>query len=164
MDPELAKKGIRLSTFYAYYAKAVEVAVNRETGEVKVLRVAQCFDAGQPINPKICEGQTEGGIAQGIGGALYEEMIVVNGVVVNPNYVDYWIPSIMEVPVSDMKAMLATTVPHQEGPFGAKGFSEGGMIPMPPAITNAIYDAIGVRMKELPITREKVLAALGKLG
>jgi CO/xanthine dehydrogenase Mo-binding subunit len=162
-DPETGHSP-RVAAFYSWGACTVEVAVNGETGEVKVLRVAQCFDAGQPINPKICEGQTEGGIAQGIGGALYEEMIVVNGVVVNPNYVDYWIPSIMEVPVLDMKAMLATTVPHQEGPFGAKGFSEGGMIPMPPAITNAIYDAIGVRMKELPITREKVLAALGKLG
>ncbi len=153
----------RANAFYSWGACAAEVAVNVETGEVKVLRVGQSFDMGQPINPKICEGNTEGGIGMGIGSALYEEMSMENGVVLNPNLVDYKVPSIMEIPVADIKAMFPTTVPHREGPFGAKGFAEGGLVPTPPAIANAVYNAVGVRIKELPITRERVLAALEAL-
>ncbi|MFC1970801.1 xanthine dehydrogenase family protein molybdopterin-binding subunit [Chloroflexota bacterium] len=151
---------------YAYVswgACAVEVAVNVETGEIKVLRIAQCFDMGEQINPKICEGQTEGGMGQGIGSALYEVYFMENGVVLNPNFVDYRIPSIMEVPTANMKAMAAKTEPLKEGPYGAKGFCEGGLLPMTPAITNAVADAVGVRIKEIPITREKVLKALNSL-
>ncbi|MFC1910873.1 xanthine dehydrogenase family protein molybdopterin-binding subunit [Chloroflexota bacterium] len=162
-DPETGLSK-RMVAYYSWGACAVEVAVNLETGAVKVLRVAQCFDMGQPINPKICEGQTEGGIGMGIGSALYEELVMEDGIVVNPNFVDYKLPSIMEIPLSDIKPMAATTVPHKEGPFGAKGFAEGGLLPMPPAIANAIANAIGVRITELPITREKVLAAMERRG
>lgn len=154
--------GERLVSFYSYGAEGVELAVNVKTGNIKVLRAAGCFDMAQPINPKICEGQTEGGIGQGIGGALYEHLIISDGVVNNPNLVDYRLPSIMEIPY-DVKAMSATPVPHKEGPFGAKGFCEGGLLPTAPAIANAVYDAVGIRITDLPITREKVLKALRSL-
>ena len=150
----------RIVSYYSWGACTVEVAVNEKTGEVKVIRVAQSFDMGQPINPSIIEGQTEGGIGMGIGSALYEKMIMEDGVVINPNFIDYRLPSVMEVPTENLAAMEATTVPHPEGPFGAKGFAEGGLIPTPPAIANAVFDAVGVRIKELPITREKVLEAI----
>ncbi len=96
----------------------------------------------------------------GLGSALYEQMILENGIVLNPNFIDYKMPSIMEMPTSHMIAMSADTVPLKDGPFGAKGFCEGGLIPMTPAITNAVADAVGVRIKELPITRETILKAL----
>lgn len=153
----LSKKVV---AYYSWGACAVEVAVNTDTGEVKVLKIAQCFDMGQSINPKICEQQTEGGIGMGIGLALYEKMAMENGIVLNPNFVDYKLPSVMEVPTSNLKAMVADIVPFEDGPFGAKGFCEGGQIPTPPAITNAIADAIGIRLTELPMSREVVLKAL----
>ncbi len=150
----------RVVAYYSWGACAVEIAVNTETGEIKVLNVAQCFDMGQTVNPAICDGQTEGGIGMGIGSALYEKMVMEDGVVLNPNFVDYKIPSAVEVPTSNLKAMIADIVPFEEGPFGAKGFCEGGLLPMPPAVTNAVFDAVGVRIKELPISREVLLNAL----
>ncbi len=151
--------GERLVSFYSYGADAVELEVNVRTGEVRLLRAAGCFDMATPINPKICQGQTEGGIGQGIGGALYEQVMIDRGVVTNPNFVDYRLPSIMEVPPR-VKAMNADPAPHPEGPFGAKGFCEGGLLPIAPAIANAVWDAVGVRITDLPITREKILKAL----
>jgi carbon-monoxide dehydrogenase large subunit len=157
-------QGKRVVTYFAHGANAVEVMVNVETGEVKVVRAAISFDMGQPINPKMCEGQMEGGIGMGIGGALYEEILLENGVVVNPSFTDYKLPSSMDVPSGgDVKSMIAA-VPHSEGPFGAKGFSEGGLVAVAPAISNAIYKATGVRIRDLPITKEKVLKELKALA
>ncbi|MFC1968493.1 xanthine dehydrogenase family protein molybdopterin-binding subunit, partial [Chloroflexota bacterium] len=155
-DPETGQSEWPVA-YYAHGACAAEIAVNVETGEVKVLRMAQCWDMAQPVNPKLCEAQMEGGTGMGIGRALYEELRIENGVTLNPNLVDYKLPSIMEVPVGQVESMIATPHPHREGPFGAKGFSEGGLVAVGPAIGNAIYDAVGVRMTDLPITREQVL-------
>ena len=153
-------QGKRPVTSYAHGANAVEVMVNVETGQVRVVRNGTCFDMGQPINPKLCEGQMEGGLGMGIGGALYEEMVLSNGELVNPNFMDYKCPSSLDVPAyGDVKSMIAA-VPHQEGPYGAKGFSEGGLVAVAPAIANAIFDATGVRIRDLPITKEKVLKML----
>ena len=146
-------------------AKAVEVAVNVETGQVKILRWGDFSDVGQPINPKMCEQQSEGGMVMAIGDALYEEMQMDRGVVTNPNFTDYRVPSTSEVPM--LKDVIMTTIaskPHKDGPFGAKGFGEGAMIGMEPAIGNAIYNAIGVRVKDLPITPEKLLEAIKEKG
>ncbi len=157
-------QGKRVVTYFAHGANAVEVMVNVETGEVKVVRMGISFDMGQPINPKLCEGQMEGGIGMGIGGALWEQIVLENGAVVNPNFTDYKMPSSMDVPAGeDVKSMIAAT-PHNEGPFGAKGFSEGGLVAVAPAIANAIYKATGVRIKDLPITKEKVLKGLKTLA
>ncbi len=153
-------QGKRPVTSYAHGANAVEVRVNTETGEVRVVRNGTSFDMGQPINPKLCEGQMEGGLGMGIGGALYEEMVFSNGEVVNPSFMDYKCPSSLDVPAcGNVKSMIAA-VPHQEGPYGAKGFSEGGLVAVAPAIANAIFDATGVRIRDLPITKEKVLKML----
>jgi CO/xanthine dehydrogenase Mo-binding subunit len=158
--PDLARMGQRLVAFYIHGAQASEVAVNVETGQVKILRMGGAFDMGQPINPKMCEGQMEGGQGQGIGGALYEELIMKNGMVVNPTFVDYKIPTIMDVPVGEAVMSSIAPAPHKDGPFGAKGVGEGTLIPTAPAIANAIYNAVGVRIKDLPITREKMLVSL----
>jgi CO/xanthine dehydrogenase Mo-binding subunit len=160
IDPKLAAKGERLTAFYEYTAKAAEVAVNTETGEVKVLRCGCASDMGLPINPKMCEQQEEGGMGMGIGAALYEEVKVNDGTVANPNFTDYRVPSVGEMPtVDNMKSMMAPA-PHKDGPYGAKGLGEGALIGMDAAIANAVYDAVGVRIKDLPITAEKVLREL----
>lgn len=160
IDPKLAAEGKRATAFFEYTAKAVEVAVNTETGKVKVLRYGCSTDMGQPINPKLCEGQAEGGMAMGFGNAMYEEVIVENGVVLNPNMVDYTIPSMGVMPTLDNTESLMAPVPHKDGPYGAKGLGEGGVLAVDAAIANAVYDAVGVRIKDLPITPEKVLRAL----
>jgi CO/xanthine dehydrogenase Mo-binding subunit len=146
---------------YSYGATATEVAVNTETGEVKVLRMADCFDMGQPINPKSCEGQIESGRTMSIGSALSEEVVVRQGKVVTPNFMDYKMPTALDGPYNDkLTTLLVPTHLHRDGPYGAKGFSEGVMVPQSPAIASAIYNAIGVRIKDIPITKEKVLEAL----
>jgi CO/xanthine dehydrogenase Mo-binding subunit len=117
----------------------------------------------QPINVKTCEGQIDGGTGMGIGRTLLEEMVVENGVSLNPNFVDYKLPSIMEIPQGeDTSAMLAGS-PHRDGPYGAKGFGESTNCAVAPAIANAIYNAVGVRINTLPITREKILEGLREL-
>lgn len=151
----------RFDATFAYGSYAVEVAVNVDTGEIKVLRVAGCFDAGQPINPKMCEGQIEGGMAMGIGNGIYEEAVIERGVTLNPSYVDYKLPSVMEVPTGENCAAFMTTVaPHRDGPYGAKGFGEMTLVAFMPAVANAVYNATGVRICELPLSRQRVWRAL----
>ncbi|MBM2832215.1 MAG: coxL [Dehalococcoidia bacterium] len=158
------EKQQRLSgAVFAYGAVAVSVAVNVETGEVRVLKAASGHDMGQPINPRMCEAQMDGGVGMGVGAALYETMAIENGVTINPNLVDYKLPTMVEVPVGeDAASMLVTTPLHKDGPYGAKGFGESTNCPVAPAIANAVYDAVGVRIKSLPITREKILEGLSK--
>jgi len=160
IDPELAAAGKRATASFGHTAKAVEVAVNTETGEVKVLRCGAACDMGQPINPKMCEQQEEGGIGMGIGTAIYEEVVLEKGRVLNPSFTDYRMPSTNEMPTLDNIKTMIVPVPHKDGPYGAKGFSEGGLIGIDAAIANAVYNAVGVRIKDLPITAEKVLKAL----
>jgi xanthine dehydrogenase molybdenum-binding subunit len=111
------------------------------------------------INPMLAEGQIEGAIAQGLGFALSEGLVWEEGIVLNPNFQDYRIFYINDVPES--KAILVESI-DPAGPYGAKGLGEMGMVPTAAAIANAIYDAVGVRIKSLPITPEKILAALKK--
>lgn len=161
LDPVLAGEGKRFMAFYAYAAKAVEVAVNTESGEVKVLRCHGAIDLGKAINPKICEQQSEGGMAMGIGSALYEETLMQDGRILNPSFTDYRVPLATQMPANEnMKSIFVESAPHKDGPFGAKGFAEGVVTGMEPAIANAVYNAVGVRIKELPISPEKILRAL----
>ena len=160
IDPKLAAEGKRLNTSYAHTAKGVEVAVNTETGEVKVLRCATADDMGFPLNPKACEQQAEGGLGMGIGIGLYEEVVVKDGVIMNPNFTDYRIPTFYQMPKNEDVKVMFSPVPHKDGPYGAKGFSEGALAGMEPAIANAVYRAVDVRIKDLPITAEKVLKAI----
>jgi CO/xanthine dehydrogenase Mo-binding subunit len=161
LDPELAKRGLRINTFFAYYAKAVEVAVNIETGEVKAIRCFSGIDLGKAINPKICEQQSEGGLMMGIGSALYEEIRMDEGNILNPNFTDYQIPVAIQMPPNNnIQSFFVESAPHKDGPYGAKGFGESTNVAVEPAIAAAVYDAVGIRIKDLPITPEKVLRGL----
>jgi len=136
-----------------------EVEVNTETGKVKVTRFITAIDCGKAINPMSVEGQLEGGMQQGIGYGLTEDYIINKdtGVVESDNYDTYKMPGVLDMPET---GVVIIDEPDPKGPFGAKGVGEPGLVGVAPAIANAIYDAIGVRIKDLPITPEKVLKAL----
>jgi len=157
-DPETGQSE-RMVVYYAHMAVAVEVAVNVETGEVKILRITGAVDP-TPINPKMVEGQIEGGMAQAIGSAIWEEIVLNEGVVVNPNFMDYKIPTSLDLPSNKNTKTMIVPLPHAEGPFGAKGVGELTMVPVAPAIANAVYNAVGIRIMDLPISRQKVLDAI----
>jgi len=146
-----------LSVSYAYGAHGVEVEVDKETGQVKILDYIAAHDVGKAINPLLLEGQIYGGGLQGIGYALGEKMIYEKGELKNGNFLDYKMPTAKDIP--PVQAVIVET-DEKDGPFGAKGIGEPGLVPTAPAIANAIYDAVGVRIKDLPITPEKVLKAL----
>jgi CO/xanthine dehydrogenase Mo-binding subunit len=134
--------------------------VDTETGEIDVLEVIAAHDVGRAINPVTCEGQIEGGIVQALGGVLFEEMLFGGrGRMLNPSFADYKIPVSSDIP--EIRSILIEE-PHREGPYGAKGVGEITLVPVAPAIANAIYDATGVRIKDLPITKDKILTALKK--
>jgi len=143
---------------FAFGTQAVEIEVDEETGEVKVLKVVAAHETGTTINSLMAEGQIEGAVAQGIGYALMEQVIRdENGKVLNDGFLDYKIPNIGDVP--EIEAICIESL-GTNGPFGAKGIGEPGLVPTAPAIANAIYDATGVWLRELPMTPERVLRAL----
>jgi xanthine dehydrogenase molybdenum-binding subunit len=131
--------------------------VDEETGKVKILNYVAAHDVGKAINPLLLEGQVYGGVMMGIGYALTEEVIVEKGENMNPNFRDYKILTAKDV--IPIQAPVLETY-DDDGPFGAKGIGEPGCVPTAPAVANAIYDAVGVRIRDLPITPEKVLAAI----
>ncbi|MCD1268872.1 molybdopterin-dependent oxidoreductase [Microbacterium sp. MEC084] len=137
----------------AFNVHAVRVAVDPETGAVRILRNVHAADAGFVMNPAQCRGQIEGGVAQGIGGALYEEVVVAGGRVQNPAFRTYRVPQSADIP--DVEVLFATTS-DDLGPFGAKSMSESPYNPVAPAIGNAIARALGARPFEQPFTRERV--------
>jgi len=147
-----------LSAAYAYGVQGAEVEVDEETGEVKILRMVAIHDVGRILNRQTLAGQIYGALAQGVGYALYEEIKTEDGRIMNPSFTDYKIPTIHEMGFPVEIDFIETDDP--EGPFGAKGVGEPGLVPTAPAISNAIYDAVGVRIRDLPITPEKILAAL----
>ena len=154
-------QGERLAMSYDYGVQGVEVAVDIETGLVKVLRFCSAFDTGKTINPKMCEAQLEGGAVMGIGSALYEGFVFSDkGELLNPNFHDYRICSTMQVPSGEKMKSMTVEAPHAEGPFGAKGIGESAMCPTAPAIANAIYNATGIRLTHLPMTPERILKAI----
>lgn len=160
IDPGSAQKGLRLASFFGHAAQGAEVAVNMETGEVKILRFGAAADVGFPINPKMCEQQIEGGVSMGIGSALWEEMKMDKGIPLNPNLRDYKILDPVNMPENKNIKTFIALAPHKDGPYGAKGTGETHMIPTAAVIANAVYCAVGVRIKDLPLSREKVLKAI----
>jgi xanthine dehydrogenase molybdenum-binding subunit len=146
-----------ISATYGFGTQMAEVEVDTETGMVRVLRLACANDVGRAINPMAVEGQIEGGAQMGLGYALTEELIVKNGQVLNPDFLDYRLFTAADMPAIET-FIIETDDP--EGPFGAKGVGEMGGTPTAAAIANAIYDAVGVRLTEVPMTPERVLAAL----
>ncbi len=156
--PDWDKGKGNMSATYAYGTQGVEVEVDTETGEVKILRMAAAHDVGKVLNPQALKGQMYGALAQGVGYALYEQVQSHEGKIMNPNFRDYKIPTIHEMDFPIDLDFIETN--DSFGPFGAKGVGEPGLVPTAPAIANAIYNAIGVRIRDLPITPEKVLEAL----
>jgi carbon-monoxide dehydrogenase large subunit len=158
-DPDTGQ-GKVLAMSYCYVAQAAEVAVDIDTGMVRVLRFCSAADVGRAINPKLCEGQMEGGAAQGIGSALYEGFVFdEKGKLLNPNFTDYRVPSSRDIPSGINIESIIVEASHKDGPYGAKGMGEAAMVASAPAIANAIHNAIGARIVDLPITPEKVLKA-----
>jgi xanthine dehydrogenase molybdenum-binding subunit len=146
-----------VSATYGFGTQAVEVEVDTETGKVRVVDSVVAYDVGRAINPMLLEGQLEGGIAQGIGYGIYEELKLDRGVVKNPTFLDYKMLTSMDMPPVRI-SMVETDDPA--GPFGAKGIGEAGAIPTAAALASAVFDAIGVRIRELPLSPERVLAAI----
>ena len=142
-----------------FAAQAAEVKVDRDTGQVKVLRYVQAQDVGTAINPMAVEGQLDGGVVQGIGRALTEDQQFDpdTGAVRNPSFASYLMPLAIDLPESEI---VLVNVPAPDGPFGARAVAEPPGFGPPAAIANAVYDAVGVRVKELPLSGERVLAAL----
>jgi 4-hydroxybenzoyl-CoA reductase subunit alpha len=149
--------GAGLSPSYSFGAVIVEVKVDTETGHVKVENIWGAHDAGKAINPLAVEGQLEGSWHMGLGQAMSEQMKFYKGLLVNGNLVDYKIPTSKDTP--PIHTNIIETI-DPEGPFGAKECGEGAIHPVIPAVANAIYDAVGVRITSLPITSEVVLNAL----
>jgi CO/xanthine dehydrogenase Mo-binding subunit len=137
---------------------AAEVAVDEETGRVTVLKLVVSGDAGRAIQKDVCRGQDEGAAVMGLGQALFETMAYDGPVLANIAAAKYRVPLASDLP-AEFRA-ITQEQGHGPGPFGAKGMGEAGLLPVAPAIANAIYDAVGVRITSLPITPEKVLAAL----
>lgn len=152
--------GAGLSPSYTFGAMVVEVKVDTETGAVKVLNMWGAHDCGKALNPLAVEGQLEGSWHMGLGQAISEEMRYSNGLLVNGNLLDYKIPTALDTP--HIHANIIETI-DPEGPFGAKETGEGALHPSIPAIANAIYDAVGIRMTSLPMKPEDVLEKLKEL-
>jgi CO/xanthine dehydrogenase Mo-binding subunit len=155
VDPETGQGQVHPD--YGFGAHAVEVAVDTETGEITVLKSVGAHDVGRAINPAAVEGQIEGGAGQGQGYALSEELIYEQGRLTTPSLSEYLIPTAMDVP--HVQSIILESRSGL-GPFGAKGIGEAALTPVAPAIANAVADAIGVRIADLPITPEKVVRAL----
>ncbi|MBV9339598.1 MAG: molybdopterin-dependent oxidoreductase, partial [Acidobacteria bacterium] len=149
--------GVGPSPAYSYSAQVAEVSVDEETGQVTVHKVWAAHDCGRALNPVAVEGQVIGSVWMGMGQALTEEMIWKDGLLMNPGLLEYRSPSAAESP--QVEAIIVESV-DPEGPFGAKECSEGALAATIPAISNAIYDAVGIRLHEAPFSPERVLAAL----
>jgi len=154
------KTGLAIYHPAAYWtmgANAAEVEVDTETGNIRVLKMSSCFDAGKVVNPALYCAQAEGAMVQALGTAIFEELKLKNGRVLNKSFMDYKIPTADDIPEFSIKY-----VEHAEpnGPYGARGVGEPLMVPGAPAIANAVYNAIGVRFTRMPITPDDVLRAL----
>lgn len=161
-DPVATQVGLSEGTenhipTYAFACQVAEVEVDLETGEVRVLRMTAAHDTGTTINPAMASGQVEGGVVQGIGFALTERYQARDGKMLNDNFLDYKLPRAGDSPPVDV---LLVESNDPEGPFGAKGIGEPGLVPTAAAIANAIYDAIGARFRHIPITPEDIVSSI----
>lgn len=148
-----------VSASYSFEAQVAIVHVDKETGKIKILKIIDAHDVGKAINPMAVEGQIEGSLIMGIGYSLFEDLKFKNGTCSNPNLFNYRIPRSTDI-VETQTILIETN--DKEGPFGAKGMGESSLLPTAAAIANAIYDAVGVRIKDLPILPQKILSALRK--
>jgi hypothetical protein len=144
----------------AFNVQGFRVAVNPVSGEIRILKSVQAADAGTVINPMQCRGQVEGGVAQALGAALFEEVVVnADGCVINPAFRDYHLPVFADVPRTQV---LFADTRDTLGPFGAKSMSESPYNPVAAALGNAIRDATGVRFARLPFKPDRIIAQLDR--
>lgn len=148
----------KLPVFWEVGMGAAEVAVDHETGEVKLKKFISVADVGKAIHPEHCVAQEEGAAMQGIGHTFFEQLIYDNGQLINPNLVDYRVPTFADVPEEFHTALVENG--DGPGPFGVRGMAEGGILSVAPSVCNAIDRATGVRIKDLPLTPERVWRAL----
>jgi len=145
---------------FTFGAQAVEVAVDLETGQIELLKSAACHDVGRAINKAAVIGQIAGGSHQGLGYALMEDYIMNDGMPSTVSFADYLIPTSVDFPTTDVIVLESGT---GVGPFGAKGIGEPALTPAAPAVANAVADALGIRITELPLTPKRVLEAIGEM-
>ncbi|PAB59737.1 xanthine dehydrogenase family protein molybdopterin-binding subunit [Anaeromicrobium sediminis] len=142
---------------YTFNCYGVEVEVDTETGKVDIIKAVCAHDVGKAINPSMVEGQIDGGFAMGVSYALFEDLGLKNGRIKNNKFSRYIIPTSLDIPEIEK---IIIEDPESTAPYGAKGIGEPVIIPVAPAILNGIYDAVGVRIRDLPATPEKILKAL----
>ena len=157
--PEQEETGQSMRAFvtYLFGSHACQVLVDTETGEVTIERHIACHDVGKAINPAAVLGQMQGGVAQGIGMALMEEVIVKDGKILNAGFTDYILPTIRDLP--EIECIILEN-PDPGGPFGARGVGEPPLIGAAPAVLSAIHDAIGKPIRVLPATPERIWRTL----
>ena len=146
------------TTFWEVGWGGAEVEVDPNTGVIKILKYVSVADVGKAIHPIQCEGQDEGGVVFGLGHTLYEEMLYEDGQLLNPNFIDYRVPTFERLPKEFSSFLIENG--NGPGPFGSKGMGEGGLLPVASAIANAVSKAIGIRFYDLPLTPVKVWRAL----
>jgi CO/xanthine dehydrogenase Mo-binding subunit len=157
LDAETGQ-GKRAVVHYTTGAQAAEVEIDTETGRIEIVRLAAAYDVGKAINPEQVHAQLEGGVVQGASSALFEALRLEGGKPLNTSFVDYRIMTTVDVPreiISDY-----VEVPQDDGPWGARGVGEHPMIATAPAIANAVYDALGIRFNDMPLTAEKIFLSL----
>ncbi len=160
-EPTFDKNGQGTAYYsYTFSANVVELSVNVNTGIVKVEKIWAAHDIGKAINPQLSEGQIQGGALQGLGYAIMENLVIENGHMVNPNFTGYIIPTAKDIP--DLIPIIVEDK-DKNGPYGARGLGEPPLIGIAPAIANAIYNAVGIRIKETPILPEKILEYISKM-
>jgi CO/xanthine dehydrogenase Mo-binding subunit len=147
---------------YGYVAQAVELEVDTETGELKVLHVVCADDVGKAINPQLIEGQIEGGVVQALGWAAVENFLSQEGQITTDRLSTYLIPTALDVP--DEVESIIVEHPDPRGPWGGRGMGEMPFLPLAPALVAAVHDATGVWLDELPLTPERVLRGLSDQG
>ena len=150
-----------LSPSYAFGAHVAEVEVDLETGQVEVINYTAAHDSGAVVSPAQYESQIVGGVAQGLGYALMEELILKEGVIRNQTFLDYHIPTAADIPA--IKTIIVEA-PDHFGPYGAKGVGEAGIEPVAGAVANAVYNALGFPIRRFPFTPERVSGAIEEMG
>jgi CO/xanthine dehydrogenase Mo-binding subunit len=156
-DPQTGQSP-KITPFWMSGAAGVEISVDTETGRITVDKLYSAGDVGRAINPAIVERQLDGAATMQLGQTLFEQMVFENGQLVNGSLADYKIPGFHDVPLTIHSDLVE--VPHRNGPYGAKGVGESGTFGVSPAIAAALEDAVGVRVRDLPLTPEKVLRAI----
>jgi carbon-monoxide dehydrogenase large subunit len=161
LDPETGQ-GERAVVHYTTGVQALDIEIDMNTGQIEVLKAVSAFDVGKAINPELVKAQMEGGFVQGLSSALFEEIKLKEGVMTNPSFVDYRIATSVDTPKEIIPIIVE--VPQEDGPYGARGIGEHPMIPTIAALSNAIYDAVGIRLEGPPYSAEKIYLAMQKAG